>query len=104
MCCDCLEEYDPEPVSDEKMAEVIAAIKEVYAQEGGSTGGGLHIVLDDWNIEDYHVDYCLNWIQTDGFYGDNHAWRAVDLRCAKLLRELTEGQRASVMRKFGGCT
>lgn len=34
-------------------------IKEFYATSGNETGGVLHIVLDDFNIDDEDIDWCL---------------------------------------------
>lgn len=39
---------------------LLAMIEAYYQKEGNSAGGSLHIVLDDGNTEDCHVEYCLN--------------------------------------------
>jgi len=41
---------------NEKIAAALVLIEKVY--EHSDSGGGLHVVLDDWNIEDGHVEYC----------------------------------------------
>lgn len=38
-----------------------AMIQAYYQMEGNSTGGSLHIVLDDGNYERHHVEFCLQW-------------------------------------------
>lgn len=39
--------------------EVMSLVKAYYAKPGNSVGGNLHIVLDDGNIKDDHIRFCL---------------------------------------------
>ncbi len=41
------------------VTEVLPLVKAFYEKEGNGCGGNLHIVLDDGNIEDDHILYCL---------------------------------------------
>ncbi len=41
--------------------EVLPLVQALYASEHGACGGCLHIVLDDTNIEDHHVQYCVDY-------------------------------------------
>ena len=41
------------------MKELLKKIENYYNQEGNCCGGSLHIVLDDFNIEDSHITYCV---------------------------------------------
>lgn len=41
------------------VAEVLPLVNAYYAKPGNSVGGNLHIVLDDCNVEDGHVEFCL---------------------------------------------
>lgn len=34
-------------------------VKELYDSEDGSVGGYGHIVFDDGNLEDSHIEFCL---------------------------------------------
>ena len=45
-------------MSDDELFKMINAY---YAKPGNCTGGSLHIVLDDDNLEDHHVDFCIQW-------------------------------------------
>lgn len=45
------------------VAEVMPLVNAFYAFDGNACGGSLHIVLDDENIEDGHVDYCIAYAQ-----------------------------------------
>lgn len=40
--------------------EVIAAYRAYYGLPGNSAGGSLHIVLDDGNREDKHIQWCFD--------------------------------------------
>ena len=52
--------------------EVLSLVRRLYAQDdpctrdAGCVGGHLHIVLDDGNVEDGHVAFCLTKAQEDG--------------------------------------
>jgi hypothetical protein len=43
--------------------EIAPLVASFYEFEGNGCGGSLHIVLDDGNIEDSHVDYCISYAQ-----------------------------------------
>lgn len=46
--------------------ELIALVQELYRQPGHSVGGCLHIVLDDGNIGDDNIRFCINWARKAG--------------------------------------
>jgi hypothetical protein len=46
-------------ISIEKLRRVRDLYYAVYDSDGGGAGCCLHIVLDDGNIQDDHVQYCL---------------------------------------------
>lgn len=41
------------------ISDVLPLLKEYCSREGNSVGGNLHIVLDDGNIEDDNIAFCL---------------------------------------------
>lgn len=41
--------------------EVMPLVREYYAKEGNICGGSLHIVLDDQNVDDSHIQFCLEY-------------------------------------------
>lgn len=43
--------------------EVAPLIAAYYAKPGNEVGGSLHIVLDDGNIERYHVEFCRRYAE-----------------------------------------
>lgn len=40
--------------------EVLPLVRALYRSEHGRVGGCFHIVLDDYNVEDHHVSWCLD--------------------------------------------
>ncbi len=65
MCYQCVEEY----AKDEGLTDVsvpaelkplVERIRAFYELPDCSAGGPLHIVLDDTNVEDDHIEWCLN--------------------------------------------
>lgn len=72
--------------------QAIQAVKEVYKYSG--VGSGLHIVLDDENIEDHHIVWCVeNTIPAI----ENDAEKQACEVCAHLLLGLTYREREQVM-------
>lgn len=69
-----------------KAARLIAA---VYAQPNGGVGGNLHIVVDDFNIERYHIERCLD----DGL-------TAIEKECALYLLDMPFRTRAAALQFY----
>lgn len=73
-----------------------AAILEVYRYS--CVGSGLHIVLDDENIEDFHIEECL--AESIPEIADEKERRACE-RCAKLLLQIPVKQREKIVHGYG---
>ncbi len=58
MCDGCWDEYGKPDIVNEKTEAALALVRQVYAAPRGGAGGRLHIVLDDWNLEDEHIYWC----------------------------------------------
>lgn len=110
MCLGCVaEEYDAPPeVWPELRAHpgVIAAaeaIRALYTLPDCDTGGPLHVIVEDTNVDDDHLDWRNGWHKWDA---ENQRWGseidvwwddALAARCdaiVELLRPLTLPQRA----------
>lgn len=73
--------------------ETIELIREIYKSH--PTGGELHIVLDDYNVEDYHIQWCIdNPIKEC----ENLAAKELYLKCANNLLHIEEKDRVEVIR------
>ena len=88
--CECL------PISHE--AKLKAAIRLVY--DYSSVGGGLHIVLDDGNVEDYHIEWCMKEAIPTYPWLDEAGRRACE-RCARLLLETPLEERQRIVDEYG---
>lgn len=87
---------DDEPEIDiVRLAPVVALIRKVY--EFDLAGGGLHIVVDDDNIETSHIRWCLDsWIPEDRFKTSAEQ-KAAEIACGEALLELTEDERQAAI-------
>jgi len=68
----------------------IALVKEYYSENGA--GGSLHIVLDDGNLEDSHVDWCSGYAS-----GANDE---AGSQIGELMRSMTMEQRQKVYENY----
>jgi len=67
----------------------VLPIARAYVQKPeNSAGGSLHILLDDFNELDGHVDFCIQWAK------DHHDVEGLAL--ALLLRQMTRTQRLKI--------
>ena len=57
MCQGCYEEYGSPTVVTDSVREAAELVADVY--EFSAVGGNAHIVLDDWNLEDDYIRWCL---------------------------------------------
>lgn len=94
MCYACWEEagcpvYD---VADVHLAA--SAVKELY--RFCCVGGHLHIVVDDWNVDDSNLDFCQECIDKNED-GQQESILAIERECLKLLRPLTPSERLSAL-------
>ncbi len=46
--------------------EVLPLVRDYYARPGNGVGGSLHIVLDDGNVSDDNVRFCIEWAHKQG--------------------------------------
>lgn len=68
--------------------DILPLVRGFYQLPGNEVGGVLHIVLDDGNIEDQHIEYCLSEAIA------KNDMIAVSL--AKLLLKMTYTQRKKI--------
>lgn len=81
----------PEEVVFEKkptIPEVLPLAKAYYAKPGNSVGGSLHIVLDDGNVKDKNVEFCLEQAR---LMGDEDG-----IKLAGLLLRMSKTQRYKI--------
>lgn len=84
MCLTCVEKYggtDVEVTDD--MRRVSRLVNDLYSLEGCVTGGPLHIVVDDYNLEAQDLEWCRKHL--DGRDYEEH----VKVLCHTILDALT---------------
>lgn len=70
--------------------EVEWMVREYKAKPGNGAGGALHIVLDDCNVHDEHVDHCIERaLELDDKDG---------IAIGRLLRMMSKTQRLKLAR------
>lgn len=68
--------------------EVLPLVQAYYAKPGNIVGGSLHIVLDDCNVDDSHVRYCIDDAREKG---DDDG-----VRLGELLLRMSKTQRSKL--------
>lgn len=104
MCEACVDHYTRghRPPMTDPMWELAGQVWDWYQLDGNDTGGVLHVVLDDYNVEDRCLDYCepqLGWMWDDGVKvvaTEQHRKAGAEIIAG--LRALTEPARAVVIR------
>ena len=103
MCFECWrDQYNSSYIINDKTKKAVKLIKEVYKYHGA--GGSLHIILDDWNLEDSHVDFCGKVISLNE-YDDPPELLDAELKCYEALKKMSIEERASALaieRGYGG--
>jgi hypothetical protein len=95
VCYGCYEEYGKPEITNERVEAAAALVTKIY--EYNRVGSNLHIVTDDWNLEDNNIDFCLNAARTAPYHEITPEQRAVEEECCNLLRSMTLQERASVL-------
>lgn len=79
-----------------KTKKAAELINEIYEQYDCGAGGYAHIVVDDWNMDDSSIDFCIN-AANEGEYDISEEGRQACLNCLNYLKELSEDERYSAM-------
>jgi hypothetical protein len=103
VCYACWAEDGKPSELPENADEIVEMINKLYSLPDGFTGGPIHVVTDDWNVEDENVQGCLFQIDEDL---TNGVWSRLTCELARrigeLLLPLTEDQRSAVLAKRDG--
>ena len=102
MCKTCWESYNSPKIYNLKVEEAVKCIARVY-DEVSTVGGDLHVILDDWNLEDEHLDSCLKDAKENASGYDKKQVH-IQLNCIAVLKSLTLEERASALAVYEGFT
>lgn len=107
MCEGCYEDYGRPAIITDRTLMAADLVGQVYGFSGA--GGNLHIVLDDWNIEDDNLDFCSKQIDAGGYYDskypderDTPEQLAVERRCCDAFMRMSIAERASALALHDG--
>ena len=89
--------YNEAKVDTPAVREAIALIAEVYLHS--DVGGGLHVVVDDWNLEDHHIASLLVAVEGTHIFDSQGA---AEVACAKALLAMSLEERATALALFEG--
>lgn len=95
MCIGCYEDAGSPAIINEKTKKAAELIQAIYSHEYGCVGGTAHIVVDDWNLSDEDIDWCIEHSKTDDYYCKELVKLCVD--CLIYLKTLTLDERHSTM-------
>lgn len=95
MCDGCYREYGSPKIDNQLVRDASEAVKELYYCHGA--GGGMHIVTDDWNLEDDSIDFCGKFMRDYHHRGPD----ACEIRVYELFKMLTIEERASALARQG---
>lgn len=93
MCEACYISYGSPKKITNKTNECVNIVERIY--ENYPSGGALHVVLDDWNLEDDIVGYLFDGADGVSLSGDER-------KCISLLNDMTIDERATVLAIFDG--
>lgn len=93
MCYTCWEEAGKPSILNDKTIKAAELINEIYYTEDGGAGGNAHLVVDDWNLDDSSIDYCIKDRQNDIA---EETIEACD-KCLQFLKTLSMEERHSAM-------
>jgi|GEM_PF-2363068 len=94
MCIDCWKKLGSPMIINDKTKKAAKAINKIYDFHGA--GGSLHIIIDDWNLEDSHIDFCDSYIDEEGGEASKRQKQA-ERYCLRLLKDMTIDERASAL-------
>ena len=96
MCYDCWASYGKPIIINGIINRLAKLIDVLYKYHGA--GGGLHIIVDDWNLEDSHVEFCEQNIAKEEYIKLCPKTRLnTEKACIKLLKSLSIQERASAL-------
>lgn len=100
MCYGCyLKAGEPAIINDATRAAA-ALVAKVY--EFSMVGGNAHIVVDDWNLEDHNIRWCLDTALVENFHEASDEQLSAERGCLEALLALNPAERASAMALHDG--
>lgn len=99
MCEGCWNEMGSPKLVSPKIREAARLIDGIYEFSG--VGGNAHIVVDDFNLGDDSIQYCLDHLG-ENFHEAGKEQLDYEKKALLALKELTLEERASALALHGG--
>jgi hypothetical protein len=96
MCIGCWIEAGSPRIINEATRQAAKLINDFYELPGASSGGDAHIVIDDWNLEDSNIEYCIESAKKNEFNNSDECQKAC-LVLLVFLKTLSLEERYSAM-------
>lgn len=93
MCMLCWVTYGRPQINNETTRQAAKAIHDVYQYD--DSGGGLHVILDDWNLEDEYMERYNGHDEIYKLATDFDKQLKAEEYCLSLLKSMTIEERAS---------
>lgn len=97
MCLGCWHEKGSPSIINEKTKACALLVAKIY--DHSSVGGNAHIVVDDWNLRDSDLAFCLNAVEQDERTNEENLpeqW-AAERACLLAMQDMTEDERYSAL-------
>jgi hypothetical protein len=101
MCYGCYEEAGRPAIITPTTQGMAELIQRLYDMPDGCVGGHAHIVLDDWNLEDGDIDYCLE-VAKENKHGYDPEQVSLEITILTHLKRMTEDERYSSLALVDG--
>ncbi len=95
MCHECWVNAGKPREVTEMVIRAAEAIDEVYVYS--FVGGNLHVVIDDWNVDDEDLAFCRAEAIPENLHEASKEWIKKERECLGLLEGLTVAQRAAAL-------
>lgn len=97
MCYTCWRRRGKPRKVNKQVGRAAKLINAVY-KAGCSTGGALHIVIDDWNLGKYSLKFCERQMRSPEFREDyTERQRKAQWSCLRALKRMSEYRRGAAM-------
>ena len=93
MCITCWKGAGSHKIINDATKYVAGLVDKVYEFSGA--GGNAHIVVDDMNLENSHIDFCLKEVKKDK--NSLKEKLSVEAECLTAMKELSIKERYSAM-------
>lgn len=97
MCYGCYEEAGKPRIVNEEVEKAADLVRKLYNQPGCGAGGYAHIVTDDWNLKDNHIDFCIQETDKAENEGMSEESKQVCLDVLNQFKKLSLDERYSAL-------